>query len=353
MKFDLQGIASVRIAISSMLLDKFFGSGRAFRYLENEILTSSSSSSEELLHSFDEGDQWFPRPDFFLSAPKSFRGRALYRIQNAQVDSATGYIYDSHFKLLADFISWSVPAALADRPALPLRPVKVKNQEDSLFLGTQGFYHWLIEDFPAYLLAKKAIPDSKTYVKRRSPSFVKEALNLLQEDFSELPVSAVIPSLIAVSKGVALVPNEVDLNVLREFGNSLETSGIGPQKIYISRRDSGRMPENETEIEALLVSRGFELVQLTQYSLLEQITLFKNVRMVIGTHGAGLANLAWCDPKATKVIEIKLDRHPKCFEWLAEVAGMDYHKVEDQSVEKWKVEIPKLIKILDDTEGKS
>jgi len=38
-------------------------------------------------------------------------------------------------------------------------------------------------------------------------------------------------------------------------------------------------------------------------SVLEQIELFSNADVVIGTHGAGLANILFCKPN-TKVIEI-------------------------------------------------
>ena len=343
MKFDSQGFAAMKVALSRRLVVKFFGASRPFRYLESEFTSSDVPvRGVEKIHQVQTKENWFPEVDQYISAPKYFRNRAVYKIQDASVDTATGYIYDSDDRLLGDFISWSVPTAIADRPAVPSKFKQIKEEGEALYLGTQGFYHWLIEDFPAYLIAKNNAPDAVTYVKKRSPSYVIDALNLLEAKHAELPVAAKIPTLVVASKCVALVPSRVDVDVLKEFGNSVGASNQGPQKLYISRRDSGRMPENELEIENMLAAGGFKIVQLSNHTLLEQISLFKNAKLIVGTHGAGLANLAWCDSSITKVIEIKLDSHPKCFEWLAKVSGMDYFKIETMSSMNWEVDLAAL-----------
>ena len=47
-----------------------------------------------------------------------------------------------------------------------------------------------------------------------------------------------------------------------------------------------------------------EIVMRPEYSLKEQISIFKNCNLVVGPHGAGLVNLIFCKRK-TKVLEIK------------------------------------------------
>lgn len=347
MKFDAQGLAALKVAISRKLIVRFFGASRPFRYLEEDFSASSPSVFDvEQIGSIGEENGWFPEVDKYISAPKYFRKRFVFKIREAAVDTSTGYIYDSEKRLLGDFISWSVPVAVADRPALASKFKKVNIQDEALYLGPQGFYHWLIEDFPAYLIAKKTSPSAITFIKKRSPRYILDALQLLNAEFAELPVAAVLPTLIMASKSVALVPSQVDVGILREFGNSLETPDGGPEKIYISRRDSGRMPNNELEIETLLSDAGFQIVQLSEYSLLEQITLFKNASVIVGTHGAGLANLAWCDASTTRVIEIKQDNHPKCFEWLAIQAGLNYTKVENSFTDEWFVDLNYLAEVI-------
>ena len=47
----------------------------------------------------------------------------------------------------------------------------------------------------------------------------------------------------------------------------------------------------------------------TKISFQKQISIFKNCNIVIGPHGAGMANLIFCKRK-TKVVEIKYLGHP-------------------------------------------
>ena len=84
------------------------------------------------------------------------------------------------------------------------------------------------------------------------------------------------------------------------------------KKIYIDRSDSQYNHckiINDFEIKKYLKSRGFEIIKLSEYSLKDQISIFKNCNNVVGPHGAGFANLIFCKKK-TKVLEIKNIGHP-------------------------------------------
>ncbi len=81
-------------------------------------------------------------------------------------------------------------------------------------------------------------------------------------------------------------------------------------KIYIDRSDSKsniknfRKIVNEKEIIDFLITRRFKVVKLSEYSFLEQVSLFNNANYIVGLHGAGFANLVFCK-KNTNVLEIK------------------------------------------------
>jgi len=78
----------------------------------------------------------------------------------------------------------------------------------------------------------------------------------------------------------------------------------GSRRIYISRSDaSGRRIVNETELTAFLSKLGFERVVLSGLSFEEQKKIFCESNVVIGVHGAGLANAVFAPP-GTVVIEI-------------------------------------------------
>ena len=79
-----------------------------------------------------------------------------------------------------------------------------------------------------------------------------------------------------------------------------------PERIYVSRRlASGRKFINENEVIEFLARLGFITIDGELLSVAEKISLFSSAKVVVGICGAGLTNLAFCQP-GTKVIEILL-----------------------------------------------
>jgi capsular polysaccharide biosynthesis protein len=114
----------------------------------------------------------------------------------------------------------------------------------------------------------------------------------------------------------------------------------GPKKIYISRRDVGRrLPKNETEVEALLVENGFDIVRLADLAFKEQIRICQNAELIVGAHGAGLAHTVWARPGQARVVEIRRPENVLSFEWLARVGHLDYSKVESDQQGDWMVDL--------------
>ena len=58
---------------------------------------------------------------------------------------------------------------------------------------------------------------------------------------------------------------------------------------------------NETEVSEALASLGFVTVRNEQHSVHEQAAMFAGAEIVVGAHGANLANVAFCSPGATLV----------------------------------------------------
>ncbi len=76
------------------------------------------------------------------------------------------------------------------------------------------------------------------------------------------------------------------------------------ERIFISRaKASYRKLVNEDEIVNFLHNFGFTSVSLESLSVLEQVALLSTAKIVIAPHGAGLANIVFCNP-GTKIIEI-------------------------------------------------
>lgn len=75
-------------------------------------------------------------------------------------------------------------------------------------------------------------------------------------------------------------------------------------KIYLSRvKNSRRKLLNEKELIIFLESTGFETYCLEDMTILEQYYLFAHARIIVSPHGAGLANMVFCD-KLELLVEI-------------------------------------------------
>jgi Glycosyltransferase 61 len=102
------------------------------------------------------------------------------------------------------------------------------------------------------------------------------------------------------------------------------------RRLYVSRGGYGREAVEERSVEALLREHGFEIYRPQEHA--DQPRDFAEAEMVVGPHGAGLANLAFCRT-GTRVVEIVPtdNAHPFYYS-LAVSAGLDYGYLAAQSV---------------------
>ena len=124
------------------------------------------------------------------------------------------------------------------------------------------------------------------------------------------------------------MPNWI-INFYRESFISNINNKKKTKKFFIDRDDSRsnvkhlRSIVNEKEVKNFLSSKGFQIIQLSSLTFLDQINLFSEAKIVIGLHGAGLSNLLFCQPK-TKVIEIKLSHIGNMYKNLGNQLNLDY-----------------------------
>ena len=131
-------------------------------------------------------------------------------------------------------------------------------------------------------VAKELFPSVRYYVMPKNTSWRFDHL--------------LAPSMSNCEDGIT-VPDMVKW-LRHKFGQKL----IPRRKIFISRDDApARRLINADQV--FMALQGWETVTLTGMNIKQQIDLFSEASHVISTHGAGLANLIWCQPD-TKVIEI-------------------------------------------------
>jgi len=101
-------------------------------------------------------------------------------------------------------------------------------------------------------------------------------------------------------------------------------------KIFIDRSSSKSKHcqfVNNDEILNFLKLNGFSSYKTEELSFFEEIYLFKNAKFIIGAHGAGFANLAFCS-KLTKVIEIRPEnRINSLYKRISAINNLDYQLI--------------------------
>lgn len=172
---------------------------------------------------------------------------------------------------------------------------------------SHNYFHWLIEILPRASTMRRAGVTADYYLVDCFSEFQQSALAALGIERHQL----IQPHFkLHIEADELIVPSLPSPQCLRDFGPTM-LAGFGScvpvaprRRVYISRRKTGtRTLANEPELERLLHARGFETHFMEEYSLAKQARLIHEAELVVGIHGAGLANLLFARP-GTRVIEI-------------------------------------------------
>lgn len=222
-------------------------------------------------------------------------------------------------------------------------PKRIDGHLVSLLCGGGGanYYHWLFDCLPRLRVVQGAIAlNSKTkyLIPDAVRSFHMETLQALgiapESCVSSRSFSHVVASNLIATSYPNADPTEIPewiVNFLRESfletGSSDLPSGL-PRLIYISRQDSPyRNLLNEDELVQPLMALGFNVYSLASLSFKDQVGLFRYAKMIIGVHGAGMANLVFA-PRGAVVYEIFSECFQPClYEKLSLINGLQYNKV--------------------------
>ena len=209
-----------------------------------------------------------------------------------------------------------------------------------------NYFHWLYDMLPRFYLLQQSsvVVDSidKFVINEVRKSFqrtILEDLKIPSSKFIEVPhirshrfhiqaEQLIVPSITTALLNPFGCIDPWIFDFLRgEFASSVGTAELsGPKYIYISRnKASKRRVLNEDAVLNHVSKYGFQKVYPEEYSLSEQIALFRGARAVISPHGAGLANLVFCYP-GTKVIEFCSPKYlTRNYRDIAHFAQLDYY----------------------------
>jgi len=204
----------------------------------------------------------------------------------------------------------------------------------------EGYCHWLLEELPR-LLMLGGDRTRLSLIAHRGAAFIREAFSfggfcgrvLEARRYSHFQCEQlVIPSLV----GRAGCPTPRVVSLLTEFTEPLlnRTGGLG-ERLYITRENAGRRRvSNEAELWRHLETRGFKKVRMEELTWAEQINAFARAKVIVAPHGAGLANMTFCQPGARVVELFNRSYINPCFWRLATLKNLDYRPLITESGEE-------------------
>jgi hypothetical protein len=197
-----------------------------------------------------------------------------------------------------------------------------------------NYYHWLVQAVPAidWTLCQRGrhrvalvLPPLRPWQEEilallgyhdvsRLTLNVSSTYLLHQAEFSDF-LGAGMPD--AVSRAAAAT--------FRRLGSVVPWTHGAADEIYVARTDAeNRTAQNEAELIDHLDREGVRIVVPGVLCVAEQIAAFRAARLVIGPHGAGLSNIAFCQP-GSFVYELLPRHYPNCcINRLAQSVGINY-----------------------------
>lgn len=157
--------------------------------------------------------------------------------------------------------------------------------------------------------------------------YEREYLQLLGFSTDNLVDSSlfkIVSPRILTGNGRTWHPNLTDiLSLKRHIQKKFQPVKTAANRIYI-RRAGRRCIINEKELLIMLKKFDFLIIEDTERTVTEQITIYHNASFILGPHGASFGNIVWCEP-GTHLFELFSPNYmPDFFLYLTTVMDMKY-----------------------------
>jgi hypothetical protein len=178
--------------------------------------------------------------------------------------------------------------------------------------GDLNWFHFLVDIVPRLALFETpGVPAPDAWYLPLQSGWQREVFELM----GFLPRDGVIDAdeVPHVRAERLLVPGLPDVDIrtppwavefVRERLRPADLEVVPRRRIYVTRGRlrHNRIVTNEDEIVEMLAARGFEVVDTGAFdSETDKIRAFGEAEVIMGPHGAGLANIIWASPGATVI----------------------------------------------------
>jgi hypothetical protein len=250
----------------------------------------------------------------------------IIKLHKPILNAKTGVIWLKK-QILEESSVYPISKLLKWEPA-PLFYQKVSNT--SINLPDNGFYHFVIEDLPRFYEVSRNQQFDQIVVGSKT-KYIMDTLNFLKiKNFVVKKYPIWCDTLIFSEKNTGGIFNKFDRSMLLEFSNQIKPFNSN-QILFIDRKNKqkgyiDRGMEYADIIASKFENLNIQRVYLEDHSLTEQISLIKSSKLIIGFHGAGLANMVWID-RPIKVFEITEERIMGHFEHISSICGHEYTRL--------------------------
>lgn len=221
--------------------------------------------------------------------------------------------------------------------SMPLPAVALSGNFFCGFSGAwRNYAHWMTEGLPrlfAYLDLSREIPDLRLALPHFEPmSFQEQTVALC--GIAEERIQRVSPHEILRFERLFCL-SVIDLfsvpTIVAQTGRRMrerqvgDAKGTSAERVYVRRSADGpRTVANFEEIEPILRARNIDIIQSEQLPVADQIARHANARVVVAEHGAGLANVMFCQPGG-RVLELFSPMTVQPAFWsLASICSLEY-----------------------------
>jgi hypothetical protein len=197
-----------------------------------------------------------------------------------------------------------------------------------------NYYHFLLDIFPKLQIspfAAAVFTGSLIMPPATAPFQIDAGALLARSGCSVVSLaageSAAIGRLdfIANMTGAGFAPHPCLSRFFDRVAAAFGATAVAPRRLYISRAGAVRRRlANEEELIARLRPLGYEIFDPAGVSFREQMESFAAATHIVAPHGAGLANIVFCQP-GTQLLELQMDSYMNlCFRKLAALRGLRY-----------------------------
>lgn len=217
--------------------------------------------------------------------------------------------------------------------------------------GNDNYFHWLFDILPRLIILEKfnELKNIDYFYLPELKHFQLETLKLFNINKSQFINSKKYRHIICNQLYATSHPWHKRGNILKECQNmpnwifdeiskkliNYKKKFNCNNKIFIDRRDSKFnhcQIINEEEIKQFLIKEGYSIYRVGEIDLFKQFYLFYNAKIVIGAHGAALANLIFCK-KNTKVIEFFPKKHPNMvYKKISKIKNLKYNSLRSNNI---------------------